>query len=403
MPATGNLTEAYRTIFHEYSHFIVRTQFPGYCPPWFNEGLAELLSTAQFRADRIVLPAAQDVLYTLRAAPWIPAEQLFKVTPESSEYRSHQLAPSFYAQSWLAMNYAFVVNPAFLRQTVEYVVRLNRGEHEDAAAEAAFKRDFAEIDRELRTYASGRTFRDGEIMTASQRRFASMPARLLSAPESARILGELGLRVQHNSSRVEPLVLAATRGNPTDPRALAAQANMLALSKNTAEAEVLVGQFAALADPPDADALVLIGDAHEVLAFNQTPSASKLATASEELLSQLKSGDADPRRLRIARGFYEKALKAAPESIAAAHGFATTCMPLGECLEETIAHLVRAQSAAPSNWLLAYDLAAANEINRSAGAALQQWQLVARLAQSPQLRDEALARIEAASKPGLER
>jgi hypothetical protein len=47
--------EATRIIFHEYTHFFLSSQFSGEYPPWFNEGLAELMGFAKFDKDMAIL------------------------------------------------------------------------------------------------------------------------------------------------------------------------------------------------------------------------------------------------------------------------------------------------------------------------------------------------------------
>ena len=44
--------EARHLVFHEYSHYYLASQFSGEYPPWFNEGLAELMGYAKFDEGR---------------------------------------------------------------------------------------------------------------------------------------------------------------------------------------------------------------------------------------------------------------------------------------------------------------------------------------------------------------
>jgi hypothetical protein len=378
VPVKGTSVGTYPVIFHEYSHFIVRTQFPGYCPPWFDEGLAELLSTAQFREDRIVLKAPRDRLYSLQVGPWIPADAFFRVRHDSREYQSHQLAPSFYAQAWLTMNYAFVVEPAFLRQLVEYVLRLNRGEPEDAAAGAAFQRPLHEVDRDLRAYGSQRVFRDGEILARTDREVIAAPARMLSAAESARELGELAGRMQRPPERVQELFTQARQGLPGDLRTRAGLASALAAKKDGTAAKELLKDIS-LESVTDATAARALGDA-------QTAIATMLVPPDKEG----QFGVADKEWTRAARASYAHALRYRPDDLAAAHGYAYASIELKEDLDDAIAVLERAQKAAPVSWKLALGLAVAHGEKGSTDAAVQQFQQVARLARSPELRDAAL-------------
>jgi hypothetical protein len=42
-------------MFHEYTHFYLSSQFSGEYPPWFNEGLAEVMGYAKFSEAGMVL------------------------------------------------------------------------------------------------------------------------------------------------------------------------------------------------------------------------------------------------------------------------------------------------------------------------------------------------------------
>src|ERR1044071_7458368 len=51
--AEGDDAQMYNTIFHEYVHFLINTNFPrSEVPQWFNEGLAEYYSTFAIENDQ---------------------------------------------------------------------------------------------------------------------------------------------------------------------------------------------------------------------------------------------------------------------------------------------------------------------------------------------------------------
>src|SRR6185369_5670727 len=51
----GEDQRTYQTIFHEYVHFVLNTNFgKSEIPPWFNEGMAEFYETFQIEDDQRV-------------------------------------------------------------------------------------------------------------------------------------------------------------------------------------------------------------------------------------------------------------------------------------------------------------------------------------------------------------
>ena len=103
--------QARQLVFHEYSHYYLASQFAGEYPPWFNEGLAELMSYAKFDKNQVILQIPMDHFREARDGAWIPFERLIRVDRTDPEYQSHKLLPSFYAQSWLTVHYGMVENP----------------------------------------------------------------------------------------------------------------------------------------------------------------------------------------------------------------------------------------------------------------------------------------------------
>src|SRR4051812_20591075 len=139
--------EALHVIFHEYTHFYLATQFAGEFPPWFNEGLAELMGFAKFTDDGMaVMQIPMYRVYATREGEWTPFDRLIQVCTNSPEYQSHQLADSFYAQAWLTVHYGFVENRQFGAQMMKYLGAVNALHPQPEAARAAFGEDLGAID-----------------------------------------------------------------------------------------------------------------------------------------------------------------------------------------------------------------------------------------------------------------
>jgi tetratricopeptide (TPR) repeat protein len=95
---------------HEYTHTLVAQEFQR-VPLCLNEGLAEYFSTFELSPDGVRfghrLPWHE---YTLGSAPLFPADELFKVGPDSPAYRGGQAAQVFYAESWELVRYLMRTN-----------------------------------------------------------------------------------------------------------------------------------------------------------------------------------------------------------------------------------------------------------------------------------------------------
>ena len=104
----GEDAETYGTIFHEYVHFIIDTNFgKSEVPPWFNEGLAEYYQTFTIEGDqkaKLGLPQSGH-LQLLQQNKLIPLETLFKISNYALHQNANHSRSVFYAQSWALIHY----------------------------------------------------------------------------------------------------------------------------------------------------------------------------------------------------------------------------------------------------------------------------------------------------------
>src|ERR1041385_5339977 len=104
----GDDKNTFSTIFHEYVHSMVNTNFgKSEVPPWFNEGLAEYYSTFEIdEAQKIKLGLPENNhLYLLQQSKLIPLDQLFKVSNEQLTEQGNHSRSIFYAESWALIHY----------------------------------------------------------------------------------------------------------------------------------------------------------------------------------------------------------------------------------------------------------------------------------------------------------
>ena len=93
-------SDTYRVVYHEYTHLLLR--HAGYrVPVWFNEGIAELFSTADVGKDEVrigdLIPAH---VATLRDQRMLDLPTLTAVDHRSPFYNERGKTGIFYAQSW---------------------------------------------------------------------------------------------------------------------------------------------------------------------------------------------------------------------------------------------------------------------------------------------------------------
>ena len=146
--------EAYRGIFHEFSHYLLRDAFPA-APIWFNEGLAEYYSTLQItgggRSAEIGRPHEPHI--EMLRDRRLPLTQLFGITRNSAEYtRDTPERNILYAQSWLLVHHALHGVPQRRDQLVSLARRMAAGGELAASLRETYGMSVADLERELQTY-----------------------------------------------------------------------------------------------------------------------------------------------------------------------------------------------------------------------------------------------------------
>lgn len=273
-------------LFHEYAHhFMMQHQGAGY-PPWYVEGFAEFMATAQF-TDRAVdfgRPSPVRAAWLANRAEWLPLEQiLFRQIEGNAAYNAR-----YYAQSWLLTHY-LLSDPARSQQLTNYLRALDRGEEPPEAFASSFGVAPAQLQRQLVAYAFGRM----QYRRIDRASVAQPPAITIQPmPRSADDLLLLQAAMRIGATAPDALV--------ADVRRLAARHSDPFARRVLAEAEALHGEGAAaeglltplLAESPnDAGLLFLRGMVHI--------RAAKDADAEQRLV-----------QFRRARGFLSRAHRA---------------------------------------------------------------------------------------------
>ncbi len=159
----GKLEDTYGTIFHEYVHYLLNTNFgETEVPPWFNEGLAEYYQTFSIEDDqKVTLGGLQDGhLYLLQKSQLIPLKDFFTVNNYSLHQNGNHSRSVFYAQAWALIHYLIQGNGGVNSESLNNFLKLVINDVEpEKAFKQAFNTDYEAMEKELRKYAKQRTFK----------------------------------------------------------------------------------------------------------------------------------------------------------------------------------------------------------------------------------------------------
>ena len=253
-----------RTLFHEYTHHILRSSYSTPWPFWLNEGFAEFFATAAVAEDGSV-----DIGLPLLERRFELGQIQYLVLPpllEMSETGIRAQPSLSYARSWLMVHYLNFATPR-QGQLLQYVSSLERGADISEAARTVFG-DLAELDRSLKTYAKGQ-FKSLKV-SGSALRAGTVTLRALSDGEQAvlphRIQSKLGVDLAH-AQELFPLVKHAAAPFPGDAIAQVALAEAGFDAQDYSVAETAADR--ALAVAPDLiDALLYKGRAQMAMAWH---------------------------------------------------------------------------------------------------------------------------------------
>jgi hypothetical protein len=232
---------AINVMFHEYTHFYLSSQFAGEYPPWFNEGLAELMAYAKFGKDnQAVLQIPMFRLQETRDRDWIPFDRLIKVDHTSPEYQSHKLADAFYAQAWLTVHYGMLEDREFGRQFFDYLNLLNTLVPQEEAARRTFGADLAAWDAKLRAYSRKSNMMSGGINLGEVPEITLPQAQAMSEADSLAVFIDLMLATRRDAESIRPLMQSLQKKEPDSARTWILTARLAGYDNDSAGFEAAV-------------------------------------------------------------------------------------------------------------------------------------------------------------------
>lgn len=147
-------------LFHEYVHFLLRMKIDLDYPDWYEEGLAELMSTAEIKKSQFFVgrpPRSRlpDV-HQSELLP-IPLEDLITPDiPQNSRTKIRRYKADFYAGAWVMAHYIHLGSllgyPYYAPQANKYFIGLDEGEDPVEAFPKYFGKTIKQFSKELRAY-----------------------------------------------------------------------------------------------------------------------------------------------------------------------------------------------------------------------------------------------------------
>jgi tetratricopeptide (TPR) repeat protein len=305
---SGELDEAIPTTFHEYVHLILHDQNGMRYPAWFDEGLAEMLSTVAFSPGLAVMGG----IPTSRAPTLVYGTPLGLrriMTARNVMHWSDRAISMFYAESWALTHFLHTSHLSggerHIDQLVDYLQRVLSGTERDAAFELAFEASYEEFEADFLRHMAAGNFATGSVQLPASPAHTKVEISPLESHEQLVLLGDLASTFgEEREELAEALYREATALEPGSTMAAASLARALART-GAADAEEAVSRMA-------------VGEDAEPLLLQRSADAWRY----------LAVRTSDPERaashVANARELYEKSLDREPERVAALTGLAHT-------------------------------------------------------------------------------
>ena len=311
MSLNGDASDlAVYVMFHEYTHFYLSSQFSGEYPPWFNEGLAEVMGYAKFNESRMVLQIPMFRVHEARDSDWIPFDRMIKIDHSSPEYQSHQLADAFYAQAWLMVHYGLIEDQDFGRQIFKYLTQLNSLVPQEQATRAVFGDDPGAVDAKLRAYSRNSHMSSGALELGEVPQITLPKGEPMSDEDGLAAIIDVMLATRLAPERILPMVESMKRRAPNSARSYILAARLAEYDDDSAAFDAAVTK---------AESLLVAGDW-----LSRRQLASALLTNANDFNPMNSRTDADTDRdLKRALKWYMHAVELNKEDAETLWGLGT--------------------------------------------------------------------------------
>jgi tetratricopeptide (TPR) repeat protein len=202
--ASSTASNEYHTLYHEYTHSILRMNFRG-LPLWLDEGFAEFYGSTQFdgHTASFGMPYA-NLLRLLQREQLIPVAALVSTDSSSPLYNAREHSGMFYAESWAIVHY-FMLSPDVKKDALldKFLATLQSTDDPIEAARQSFG-ELRKLAGKLETYARQPSFYYAHVPLESGLSEKDFSARALPLAEALTQVANFLLR---NGSQSEALNL----------------------------------------------------------------------------------------------------------------------------------------------------------------------------------------------------
>lgn len=330
--------------FHEYAHHLTMEDLDRPYPQWLVEGLAEFLSTAEFKPDGTVILGAADTgrAFSLFHGSVVPLQVL--LAGDYSKLNKEQMEASVYAEGWLLTHY-LIFDDNRSKQLNAYLDALAKGAAPLDAARSSFG-DLERLQHDLNIYL-GRIQTAMSVMKVPPDKAQPGPVAVTALSAGAAEVMPLRIRLKaalkpDTSDALAASIRAVASRYPGDELVEATLAEA-ELNAGHADAAQAAATRALAANPRNTEALVLKGRAIELKAKAADAEARKplFDQARDTFMAANKIDTEDPDALfEYYRSFVLQGVRPDENALAALH-YASDLAPqdFGVRMSSAVAYL----------------------------------------------------------------
>ncbi len=294
---------ARNTAYHEYTHHLINMYSGTIYPQWYNEGMAEYLSTFDARNSKLIkigLPNKYRSL-ALSRKNWLDTALIVNAVrsyPWRNGGANSAVIDQFYAQAWLATHY-IQSTPEMTEKLIDYMRLINSEYRPAQAFEKSFGMTTAEFEGVLKNYYKRNKFMTLRVSLDEGYAPEAVSTRKLSKGERHFHFAEAIRRYGRNKDSFERAEgyyqKALAEGGPKAQ--IAASRAIVALGLEKEDAAKRFAKDALTLAPNDSRTLHIAGHVgvHTFKDTGLTTSEEQLETARDNLIKAMK---ADPRNIQ---------------------------------------------------------------------------------------------------------
>jgi hypothetical protein len=255
----GDENDSRLLMFHEGLHWLTSLDYPIRFPPWLDEGLAQLFSTARAQGGSLQWGAPDPaMLQFLRRAELLPLDKVLTASRSDELFDSGAHTGAFYAQSWALVHYLLLGQRAQAPGIDAALLQQLRERRPDSLLQDVFAASRSDTEALLRNYLRQRRFATATLTTDAVGTAVEVSTASEAEVEAAR--GQLALTTGHRRLALRHARRAVALG-PDLPAGHELLAVHAAWDPRTRESSAAHARRALERGSRDAEMPLLMGDA----------------------------------------------------------------------------------------------------------------------------------------------